>query len=208
MSTAKSSGSRLGWLGGSMLASGAILLGLKSADAINATTTYILMCIPIGLMIAFFIEVRRRQDGPARANSAAVRYMKGIFATSLGYMLGLGIAIWTWNNVEVSTGVTWFLAMLPIAPILAMVFVMGRYVVEEKDEYLRERFIMASLIGLGCVLSIGSFYGFLETFELVPHVPGWWAVPIWAMGMGLGQCWMNWRDRAQDADDEDEGEVA
>ena len=39
--------------------------------------------------------------------------------------------------------------------------------------------------------AIGSFWGFLETFELVPHVPGWWAVPIWALGMGLGQAWQS-----------------
>ncbi len=185
-----------------MLASGGILLVLKSAGAINATTTYILACIPVGLMVAFFIEVRRRQDGPARASSASVRYLKGIFATSMAYMLGLGIAIWTWNNVEVTTGVTWLLAMLPIIPILAMVFVMGRYIVEEDDEYLRQRFMQASLIGLGFVLSIGSFYGFLETFDLVPHVPGWWAVPIWAVGMGVGQGWLNWRDRTLDDGDE------
>ena len=183
-----------------MLASGGILLGLKSADAINATTTYILMIIPIALMIAFFVEVRRKQDGPHNASSAAVRYMKGIFATSMLYMLGLGIAMWVWNNVEVSVGVTWLLAMLPIAPILGMIFVMGRYVVEERDEYLRERFMRASIVGLGFVLALGSFYGFLETFELVPHIPSWWAVPIWAIGMGVGQAWMSWRDRAHDAE--------
>ena len=56
--------------------------------------------------------------------------------------------------------------------------------------------MLASLIGLGLVLSAGSFWGFLETFGLVPHVPGWWAVPIWAIGMGLGQAWLAWRDKA------------
>lgn len=189
-----------------MLASAGALWGLKTADAINATTAYILMIIPIALMTAFFLEVRRMQDGSANASTAAVRYLKGIFATSMLYMLGLGIAMWVWNNVEVSVGVTWLLAMLPIAPILGMIFVMGRYVVEESDEYLRERFMRASIVGLGFVLSIGSFYGFLETFNLVPHVPGWWAVPIWAIGMGAGQAWMSWRDRSFDA--ENEGEEA
>jgi len=185
-----------------MLASGGIILALTQAGAINRTTTLILMWIPIALMFAFFraAVIARRSRGVV--NSAGMRYLTGVFVTSIAYMLGLGIAIWTWNNAEPSVAVTWLLAMLPIAPILGMIYVMGRYITEEQDEYLRQRFVSASLIGLGFVLAVGSFYGFLETFELVPHVPGWWAVPIWAAGMGMGQAWMSWRDRRLDEDAE------
>ena len=52
------------------------------------------------------------------------------------------------------------------------------------------------------MLAIGSFWGFLETFELVPHVPGWWAVPIWAIGMGLGQAWQSMGQKMDSSDEE------
>ncbi|WJY19728.1 hypothetical protein QQS45_05795 [Alteriqipengyuania flavescens] len=189
---------RSGLYGGLMLATAAIILGLRSSGAINATTAYILAIVPVGFMLAVLRQATRASNKGGHANRAALRYTKGIIASSLAYMLGLGIAIWVWRNLDPSTGLTWLLAMLPVIPIFAMLFVMGRYIVEEQDEYLRHRAVMASLVGLGAVLAIGSFWGFLETFELVPHFPGWWAVPIWAMGMGLGQAWLTMRDRSGD----------
>ena len=116
--------------------------------------------------------------------------------TSLLYVLGLGLAITLDRRMELAGATAFLVALMPVAPILGMVWVMGRYLHEEQDEYLRYRAMIASLIGLGLVLSVGSFWGFLETFGLVPHVPGWWAVPIWAIGMGLGQAWLAWRDKA------------
>ena len=191
--------SRPGLWGGLMIGTAAVILALRYSGAINGSTAYILAIIPIVFMFVTarsLASARNPGCGPA-GNRAARRYTTGMMATSIAYMLGLGIAIWTFENLEPSVAVTWGLAMLPIAPILAMIYVMGRYIVEEQDEYLRHRAIIASLIGLGFVLAIGSFWGFLETFELVPHVPGWWAVPIWAMGMGLGQAWQSLGQRAE-----------
>ncbi len=195
---------RPGLWAGLMLGSGGLLVGLKVTGAINPTTAYILAIIPVAFLFVLARSLNAARSGAcgANANRAALRYTNGMMATSIAYMLGLGIAIWTFRNLEPSEAVTWGLAMLPIAPILAMIYVMGRYIVEEHDEYLRHRAIMAALIGLGFVLAIGSFWGFLETFELVPHVPGWWAVPIWAMGMGLGQGWQSLRQRMDPVDEE------
>lgn len=196
--------SRSGLWGGLMLGTGAAILGLKWAEAINPATAYILAIIPFALMFVLFrsMMTNRRDDCTPSSSRAARRYLVGIMSTSVAYILGLGIAMWVFRNLDPSTGVTWLLAMLPIAPILAMIYVMGRYIAEEQDEYLRHRAIMASLVGLGFVLAIGSFWGFLETFELVPHVPGWWAVPIWAFGMGLGQAWQSMGQRAEPEDEE------
>ncbi|MXP10666.1 hypothetical protein [Pseudoblastomonas halimionae] len=187
--------SRAGLLGGMMLGTAAAILGLKISGAINQSTAYILAIIPVALMFAFFRHAHGAAKTGKGASTAAARYTRGIMASSLAYMLGLGIALWVWRNLDPSIGLTWVLAMLPIIPIFWMIYVMGRYIAEEADEYLRHRAIMASLVGLGAVLAIGSFWGFLETFELVPHVPGWWAVPIWAFGMGIAQGVQALRDR-------------
>ncbi|MBB3034219.1 hypothetical protein [Alteriqipengyuania lutimaris] len=190
--------SRPGLWVGLILGTSGLIFGLKASGAINETTTTILAIIPTALLFALFRSLaNQRENRCGSASRAGVRYTFGIMATSIAYVLGLGVAMWVFNNLDPSVELTWLLAMLPILPILAMIYVMGRYIVEEQDEYLRHRAIMASLIGLGFVLAIGSFWGFLETFELVPHVPGWWAVPIWAMGMGLGQAWQSLAQRAE-----------
>jgi hypothetical protein len=179
------------WIG-LFLASSAVIAVLKVSDAINPATAFILFAAATGLLIPY---ARSLANKPGTGRAVA-RYSKGIAVTSLLYVLGLGLAITLDRRMELAGAAAFMVALMPVAPILGMVWVMGRYLHEERDEYLRHRAMIASLIGLGLVLSVGSFWGFLETFGLVPHVPGWWAVPIWAIGMGLGQAWMAWRDKA------------
>lgn len=192
----KTAGRSPNFWGGLGLGIFAALVGLNFSGAINKSTTLILLAIPLSLMVLYVRALQRQPRSSACAGEASIRYTRGIAVASAAYLVGLGTALSVWRNYDPSTAVTWLLAMLPIAPIFWMIFVMGRYIVEEQDEYLRHRAVLASLIGLACLLAIGSFWGFLETFQLVPHVPGWWAVPIWAVGMGLGQGWLSFRDRA------------
>lgn len=174
--------------GGTFLASAGALAGLTLSGAIDRTTTLVLALIPAALMVVFYRAAQRLNATAGYASSAQARYTRGILLASLAYMLGLGVALSVWRNYEVSQEITFLLALMPVLPIFGMIWVMARYLRDERDEYLRHRAIMASLGGLAAVLAIGSFWGFLETFELVPHVPGWWAVPIWAGGMGVTQC--------------------
>ena len=179
------------WIG-LFLALSAVIAVLKVSDAINPATAFILFAAATGLLIPY---ARSLANKPGTGRAVA-RYSKGIAVTSLLYVLGLGLAITLDRRMELAGAAAFMVALMPVAPILGMVWVMGRYLHEERDEYLRHRAMIASLIGLGLVLSVGSFWGFLETFGLVPHVPGWWAVPIWAIGMRLGQAWLAWRDKA------------
>ena len=180
------------WIG-LFLASAGAIGALKLTDAINASTGFILFAAATGLLIPYTRSLTRR---PGAAGPAVVRYTKGIAVTTMLYVLGLGVAITLDRRMDLVGATAFLIALLPAIPILGMIWVMGRYLVEEQDEYLRHKAMIASLVGLGLVLSVGSFWGFLETFGLVPHVPGWWAVPIWAIGMGLGQAWMSLRDRS------------
>ncbi|MBU7579080.1 MAG: hypothetical protein KAF27_01215, partial [Porphyrobacter sp.] len=106
---------------------------------------------------------------------------------------GLGIALALWNIYTLTGPLAVAIALLPTIPTFAMIWAMGRYLVEETDEYLRYRMVRAAIMSLGMVLAIGIFWGFLETFELVPHVWAWWVLPVWAVGLGLAQLWMKVR---------------
>jgi hypothetical protein len=168
---------------------------LRISGAVEPPAGYLLMMAAMALLVPFARSCMARQRQAGCVSAAIQSYTRRMLLASFAYMLGLGIAVSLHQRLELAGAAAFLVALLPVLPTFWMIWAMGRYLVEEQDEYLRHRAILASLIGLGAVLSIGSFWGFLETFGLVPHVPGWWAVPIWAIGMGAGQGWLALRDR-------------
>ena len=49
----------------------------------------------------------------------------------------------------------------------------------------------SALFGTGALLVLATVWGFLEQFRLVPHVPAWAAIPVFAIAIGLSRCF-NW----------------
>src|SRR3546814_826705 len=84
-------------------------------------------------------------------------------------------------------------AVLPALPIIYFVWALYRYLVEETDEYLKLRYAINALFGLGFLLIVGTVWGFLESFKVVPHVESWTVVPVWAIGLGVAQIWQRMR---------------
>lgn len=187
--------SRWFWAG-LMFASFGAIAALRITDAIGGTTGFVLMACAMLLIIPLTRAGLAHQRTTGHLSPAVVRYTRRFVIASLGYMLGLGIAVTLSERMELSGANAFAIALLPVLPIFAMIWTMARYLIEEDDEFLRHRATMASLSGLGLVLAAGSFWGFLETFGVVPHVDAWWTFPVWAIGTGIAQCWMSWRDRA------------
>lgn len=174
------------WVG-IYLASVGVIGALKLTDAINGPTGFILLAIATGALI---IPMRR---AGACTSAAMATYNRRVLLSSFGYVLGLGIAVTLWNGYELSRPLVFAISLLPTLPTFGIIWAMARYIAEERDEYLRHRRIMASLVALGFVLAIGIFWGFLEMFELVPHIWAWWVLPVWALGLGMAQLWQKVR---------------
>ena len=172
-----------------------VIAFLRVTDAVNPTTGFILMVLAMTLMIPLVRASMAKQERQGFVSPAITRYTRRFLLASFGYMLGLGLAVTINDRVDLGTGESFMIALLPIIPVFGMIWTMARYIVEEEDEYLRHRSIMANLFGLGVVLAFGTFWGFLETFDVVPHIWAWWPFPTWAIGMGLAQCWMALRNR-------------
>ncbi|MXO51796.1 hypothetical protein GRI42_10830 [Erythrobacter gaetbuli] len=179
------SGRSPGFWAGLYLAVVAMIGALKITDAINGPTGFILMAASCGLLIPM---VRAQNRGDC-SSAATLAYNKRVIASSFGYVLGLGLAITVWRNYELSAPAVFAISLLPVLPTFGIIWAMARYLSDETDEYLRHRTIMASIHGLGLVLSVGILWGFLEMFELVPHVWAWWVLPAWAIGTGLSNLW-------------------
>ena len=77
-------------------------------------------------------------------------------------------------------------AVLPALPIIGIFAAMGRYLVEEQDEYIRALMVRQSLWASAFTLSVATIWGFLESFELAGHVDSYMIVVVWFFGQGVG----------------------
>lgn len=150
------------------------------------------------LLIPLTKAANNRQAAAGALSPATRRYNRRMLIWSLAYVLCLGTAMTVRNYLAPQGALLWAIAILPSLPMVFFVWVLARYAVEEEDEYLRYRQTSAALIGLALVLLAGTLWGFLETFGVVPHVPAWWVVPVWAIGLGLGQTIMTSAERRTD----------
>ena len=123
-----------------------------------------------------------------RFNAAQRRYNKRVLGLSLLYALALIGSIMIFKRAHPSGPLAYILAILPALPIVGIVAAMGRYLVEEGDEYLRAMEVRKSLIATGFMLTVTTCWGFLQSFDLLPHADFYWAAVIWFGGLGVGSC--------------------
>ena len=144
--------------------------------------------------VLLFRTCEQRAIDSGNFSTAMGRYNRRMLLSSGVYVVGLFGAIWAHDSLKPDGGLAFLFALAPSVGVLMMVWAMGRLIFEEQDEYLRHRYIRASLFGLGTLLTLATVWGFFEQFDLVPHVPTWAAVPVFAVGLGIANL-VRW-DRA------------
>jgi hypothetical protein len=120
---------------------------------------------------------------PSRANR---RYQARIIAVSLLYAVTLIGASYGFKHHLVSGPAAYVVAVLPALSIIGMFIAIGRYLVEEQDEYLRMLMVRQSLWASGFALSAATIWGFLENYRLVDHFDVYWVSVLWFFGLGIG----------------------
>jgi hypothetical protein len=116
------------------------------------------------------------------------RYNSRVLGLSLAYAGALiGVSL-LFRASPPSGALAWALALLPALPLVGIVVAMGRYLVEETDEYLRSIESRKALIATGFMLIVTTCWGFLQSFGQVPQVDFYWAAILWFGGLGLGGC--------------------
>ncbi len=172
----------------------AFLAGMVAMGTFLTATNYAakpwglaLMLLPMLLLIPMVRATERMQAIKGCASPVVVRYNRRMLGVSFLYVFGLFAATLIFKRYELNAVQAGLLSLLPTLPIFGMIWAMGRYLIEESDEYLRSRTVNASLIATGFLLAAATFWGFLAEFDVVPQAQGWAAVPIWCLGLGLGQ---------------------
>jgi drug/metabolite transporter (DMT)-like permease len=121
-------------------------------------------------------------------NAAKRRYNARVLGLSLAYAGALFGVSFVFRDDPPAGPVAWALALLPALPLVGIFLAMGRYLIEEGDEYLRSVMIRQSLIATGFMLIVTTCWGFLQSFDQVPRVDFYWAAIVWFAGLGLGGC--------------------
>lgn len=127
--------------------------------------------------------------------AAARRYNRSVLLLCAAYAVLLIGAILLFKN-HVPTGpLAYLVAVLPAVPIIGVFAAIGRFIAEETDEYQRMLLIRQTLVATGFALSVATIWGFLESFDLVGHVDGYYTAVLWFGGLGLGACVNRWWER-------------
>ena len=121
------------------------------------------------------------------AQSPALRrYNRRIIWLSLAYAIFLIAAIYGFKHRMVGGVSAYATAILPALAIIGMFVAIGRYLVEEHDEYQRMMMVRQTLWASGFALSIATLWGFLESFALVDRVDSYYVAVLWFGGLGVG----------------------
>ena len=119
--------------------------------------------------------------------SPALRsYNKRVLVLSVAYAIFLLAAVYGFKHHLVSGVIGYVVAILPAVPIVGIFAAIGRYLVEEQDEYVRMLMVRQVLWASALTLSVATVWGFLDNFGLVGHVDGYWIIILWYFGLGLG----------------------
>lgn len=119
-------------------------------------------------------------------NPAMKRYNRRMIWLWLIYAAFLFIALYTFKHRLLGGPATYLVAVLPALPIIGVFVAVGRYLVEEQDEYLRMLMVRQTLWASGFALSLATIWGFLENFDLVDHIDAYYIAVVWFFGLGLG----------------------
>ncbi|MDE1467268.1 hypothetical protein [Aurantiacibacter sp. D1-12] len=164
----------------------ALIFVLSITGAIEHPVPMILLACNMVLLIPLVKSASRAQEEKGAVSKAMRAYNRRFLTFSFIYMVVMLGAAFAAGKLAEGSPAMWVLAVLPMLPAFGMIWAMVRYLQEEHDEYLRLRAVNASMVGLGLVLVLGTGWGFLETFDLVPHIWAWWVFPAWAIGLGIG----------------------
>jgi hypothetical protein len=172
-------------------------LGAMVADAhlklLDDPWHWLLKVLVVVLVVPFLISARRqaKEEGPVShaLDTLNARVVTGVFALIL--VFGAGATLYR----ELPDGSPWLwpLGLATAVPLLFVIWSMGRYLAEERDEYLRHLAVTSALIGLAVVLVFATVWGFLENLGLVPHMWTWLLVPLFCAANGIGRGWLKAR---------------
>ena len=120
------------------------------------------------------------------------RYNWRVVWLSVAYIALLFAAVYGFNHKLLGEPAAYVAALLPALPIVGIFVAIGRYLVEEQDEYLRMLLVRQTLWASGLALTLATMWGFLESFDMVGHIDSYYFAVVWFGGLGVGSLINKW----------------
>jgi hypothetical protein len=151
-------------------------------------TTATMACIALSMLL--LIPLIRSTERAAKANNASAsgalrRYNKRMLVFTASYVGTLFAANIVHQKFAPTGPALWALALLPSLPVLYFLWTWARFINEETDEFLKINSMKMTMVATGFLLGVATIWGFFESFDLVPHVQAYMALPVWAIGLFL-----------------------
>jgi hypothetical protein len=118
-------------------------------------------------------------------NPAVRRYNVRIAVAMSFYLVFLAAAVWAFHSYHPIGIPAFSLAILPSLPVVGIVVIIGLYLAEEKDEFLRNLLVQSMIWSLGATLSVTTVWGFIELFVNVKHLPLYLIFPFFWFLVGF-----------------------
>ena len=125
--------------------------------------------------------------GCGSSSKAAKDYQKRVMVTMSVYVVLVFLAAVVVKHGHPHGGMLYFWAVLPAAPIVALMGVIGKYLTDETDEYMRMVTVRSLLVATGLLLSTLVANDFLRSYANVGAIPPFWAFVTFFAAFGLAQ---------------------
>jgi hypothetical protein len=143
----------------------------------------------LAAMVWMSSEIRAHSRRRGCATAAGLAYNRRMLPMAGGYVVVLLGAILLHQHYHVAGPWLYAVAVLPALPLIGIVWALGRFLIEETDEYQRALAVRKMLVASGFLLVVATIWGFLEEFGLAPHLPAYWCFIVWCFGLGVGAVW-------------------
>lgn len=131
----------------------------------------------------------------ALANPAQRRYLARFTVAMSCYVVAILGVSWLFRHHPPAGLLAYALAVLPALPILAVLVIIGLYLLEERDEFQRTVVTQTQLWAIGGTLAVTTFWGFLERFTPVQHLPAYSVAVIFWICNAIALPLVRWRYR-------------
>jgi len=121
-------------------------------------------------------------------NAAERRYQRRVSLAMSGYVVLLVAELKLFARPELNDVMRFLLTLLPGLAVVMVFVALARYLVEERDEYLRNRTVQRMVWATCVALAACTLWGFPEDAGLLPHLPLYFAAISWFAAFGLVGC--------------------
>jgi len=131
------------------------------------------------------MKERKPNMGCLQKNPAIRRYLWRFIPTMVAYVVVLLFVEWFVHRYHPAGALLDGMAVLPAIPLIGVIAIIGIYLAEEKDEFLRNLQIQSMLWGLGAIMALTTVWGFLQIFTPIHRFQPFMTFPLFWCFQGI-----------------------